>query len=370
MARPELLLPQPARELGEVRVALAPPERRDLPGAAVYENVAEFDPDFAAHYRRDIYAPRRAELDGIDLVELGRAVLHPAADHLLLVGGRAVSEQVAPWHDLGRPLPPAAAQPRPQEEVVADTVVIARYGAGTWGHWLGELLPKLVLVEAAFPGRFHFAVPADHAGVEPTGGFQQSLTAAGVPRERLVPLTVERSYLLRRAWAVTPVWSDHVMHPVASRSLRARLDRGDRAAGAARRLAVVRRPDDARSLLNQEQVLDVLQRRGFEVCDVAALPFAEQVVAFREARTVFSVLGSGLTGVLFAREGVQVLSAAPSLFGDRFFYALVLDRDGRYADVRGPVSVADRQVAHRSAFSVDVARLEEGLDALAADRPD
>ena len=38
-------------------------------------------------------------------------------------------------------------------------MIVARYGFGTWGHWIGELLPKIVTVEAAFPGRFSFAIP-------------------------------------------------------------------------------------------------------------------------------------------------------------------------------------------------------------------
>ena len=44
--------------------------------------------------------------------------------------------------------------------VQAPCLLAARYGDVTWGHWLCELLPKIVLSEALFPKTFTYVVPA------------------------------------------------------------------------------------------------------------------------------------------------------------------------------------------------------------------
>jgi hypothetical protein len=72
-----------------------------------------------------------------------------------------------------------------------------------------------------------------------------------------------------------------------------------------------------------------------------------------------------LTGLIYSPHGVRVASVAPSVFGDRFFYALVADRRGRYADIRGPITVEDPEIPHRSSFTVKLERVEEALTALA-----
>ena len=82
------------------------------------------------------------------------------------------------------------------------------------------------------------------------------------------------------------------------------------------------------------------------------------------SRAVFGTLGSGLTGLIYAPVGVHVLSVAPHLFGDWFFYALVADRRGRYADVRGPIVTPDAKIPHRGSFSIDPDHVAAGLATL------
>ena len=134
----------------------------------------------------------------------------------------------------------------------------------------------------------------------------------------------------------------------------------------ARKIAIFREQADARTLVNWTEIAECLSRRGYEVVEMAGLGFETQAQLFRDAHAVFGTLGSGLTGLIYAPIGVRVLSVAPSLFGDRFFYALVADRRGRYADVRGPIATPDTSIPHRGSFSVDPGHIGAGLDALDA----
>lgn len=49
-------------------------------------------------------------------------------------------------------------------DVDHECVLLVRFGHGTWGHWLGELLPLAVLTEQRFPGRFRYAVSSEPSG--------------------------------------------------------------------------------------------------------------------------------------------------------------------------------------------------------------
>ena len=88
---------------------------------------------------------------------------------------------------------------------------------------------------------------------------------------------------------------------------------------------------------------------------------SDQVRTFHGAAAVFSTLGSGLTRLIYSPIGVAVTSVAPALFGDRFFYALVANRRGRYADVGGPIMTPDPYIPHRGSFTVDPIYLAQAL---------
>ena len=340
-------------------VRLAQPASYRVPGCAVYENISDFDPAFARQMNQHVYVDRLANLKAIDLVALGSANLHPSADYTVTVGLSLVEEQAPPWY--GEATRAAIAADRPIEEIGGEVVIVARYGFWTWGHWLGELLPKIVMVEAAFPGRFRFIVP-DTEDVPKWRNFRNSIQAYGVSPDRLILIRPGKTLRLKTAWAVTPIWSDHVMHPAAAEMMRGALPQ--KPIEKARKIAIFREQADARSLVNWSQIAECLSRCGYEAVEMAGLDFEDQVQLFREAHAIFGTLGSGLTGLIYAPIGVQVLSVAPHIFGDRFFYALVADRRGRYADVRGPIITPDSSIPHRGSFSVDPDRIGAGLSAL------
>ena len=75
------------------------------------------------------------------------AVLHGGGEFLLSADGALLREQIAPYLETN---PARVAElvgtTRPIVDYAEECLLLARFGLYTWGHWLGELLPKAVLV--------------------------------------------------------------------------------------------------------------------------------------------------------------------------------------------------------------------------------
>lgn len=133
-----------------------------------------------------------------------------------------------------------------------------------------------------------------------------------------------------------------------------------------RRVALLRTDAPGRrQIANKDEVNELLRSLDYEMAAPGSLGFLEQVRLFRSASDIVSVLGSGLTGLIYAPAGVRVMALAPDMFGDRFFYALTVLRDGLWADVRGPVAERHEHIAHHASFTVDLEDMKRGFAALA-----
>ena len=343
------------------------------PQSVVLSNLSDTNPGFAQHMKDDIYCARTAQLDAItfELLPPG-VVLHSGGDFTLSFEGDIVQEQYistmpkSAWDfdDPSRSLGPLV-------DVSGEILLVARYGIATWGHWLGELLPKVALAETHFPGRFQYALPDFVTrSLKPAPiwlRIYESIVACGVSPDRVFPLDEAKTYRFASLWAVTSLWSDRTMHPTASEALRwktAAIPTGEY-----RKVAAIRDGRAGRAMSNSSDVYSTLNVYGYQSIETGILDFEKQVSVFKGADHIFGVLGSDLAGLIFSPAGVGVVTVAPDVFGDSFFHALIVDRSGSMADVRGPV-VSLNETSHRSEFSVNLGVLETALIAVnkASDR--
>lgn len=339
--------------------------------ATIYSNLGELNLPFHKHLRDVVYTKRTCNVDPVVLVRLDPdAVLHGGGEFLVTAHGCILREQFGP-HLQNDPTRVARILSvwRPTLVVSEECLLVTRFGIYTWGHWLAELLPKVVLVEARYPGRFQFALPSQVLTVSdpniPWYRIRESLAAYGIGTNRILGLQQSMHYRFDRLYAVGNVWSDHVMHPMAAEMMRVRLRPDTRPSrGASRNRVGLDRVGDGRILSNTHEIRPLLEAKRFTFHTVGRMPFLEQVSLFQSASVIFAVLGSDLTGLLYAPEGIKVVSVAPAIFGDRFFYALILDRKGTYADLRGPVTDLHKQHDHRSMFRVEPAEVDAAMQAL------
>ena len=315
---------------------------------------------------KDIYVTRDCEVNSVDLVALPHgSVLLGGGHFVLAAGGNLISEQYPVYLKQSlEQMSAVTSSTRPVEEVGNEALLIARYGIFTWGHWLGELLPKAVVAERFFPGRFTYVMPYQTIGDTspnlPWTRIRESLAAYGIDQERLTLIREDRDYRFKSLFAVTPVWSDSVIHPEVVSVLREDLRIGCESTPRGH-IAIGRLPAYGRGLENFGPVQHLLRAAGFSVQQTGAMSFVEQVSVFSKADVLFGILGSDLTNLIYAPPGIKVITVAPANFGDRFFYALVLASMGKQIDLRGQICVRDAAIAHKSMFRIDLEEVERAI---------
>jgi hypothetical protein len=358
----------PTRNLFAGSETLIPSFTQKIPAAVVYSNAAAIGlKSFAARMHQHIYQPHTGSFEAVTLgqFQAGARILG-GHSFWLESDGQLALDQISPLQpDVPAHFRDLASLPFTTETVEEECLLVARYGDVTWGHWVAEILPRAIIAEHAYPGRYRFLI-ADHI----TGGtgysrrILESLAAYGIAPERILRLRLDRHYQFSRLSAVAGIWSASGMNPHVMQIMRDDIETPP-ASNASGSLAILRRDATTRNFANIDEMITLMTRRGFTVVDMADQPFLNQVAFFRDCHTVFGVLGSGLAGLIYSPEHVNAATAAPSAWEDTYFHGIIQLRHGSHADIRCPV-IWDGQGLERDAPMVAIpAHIEAGLDALA-----
>ncbi len=346
--------------------SLLPPAEIEVPGCLAYTNIPDFGWDFGNHLLQTLYRPRICRLAAVELRRFppdARLAVPNGEEMLPLCDGHVAAEQIHPsWSD--EQVQQAIAGCEATDVVDESVIVIGRFGMRTWGHWLGELLPKIVCMEAMQPGRYRYLFPDPLISDPVLRPQRESLEFYGLRPDRLLLLQPGRSYKFRELAAVTSVWSERMVHPAAVELIRKCANMPGEGSDRPDRIALLRRESSTRNLVNVEEIQWFLHSHGWSIIDIGELSFAEQVATFEAASAVISVLGSGLAGLMYAPRGVKVLTLAPVGWADGFFFAMMQNRNAALAEIRGLKSPGDPRPVATSRFHVKVEDIERGLRGL------
>ena len=125
-----------------------------------------------------------------------------------------------------------------------------------------------------------------------------------------------------------------------------------------RRIYVARSDAKKRRLLNEEAVLPVLERHGFEIVAPGTLSFRDQAALFAQAEIIAGPHGAGLTNILFAPPGADVIEISPADKITIAYPMLAKCAGHRFTGIIG--TRGDRQ----EHFTVDIAEFGAKLDAI------
>ncbi|WP_029007472.1 glycosyltransferase family 61 protein [Azospirillum halopraeferens] len=131
----------------------------------------------------------------------------------------------------------------------------------------------------------------------------------------------------------------------------------------ARRLFVRRGTTGRRTPVNEDEVANALEPRGFRSVDPGAMSFVEQVALFAGADVIVGGHGAAFTNLLFAPADATVVELRGSV-RQPFFGRLAAGRGMRYAEVPGADVPGSHTAAHHCDYAVPVADLLDRLDAL------
>jgi hypothetical protein len=252
--------------------------------------------------------------------------------------------------------------------VAAPCLLACHPGLFVWSHWLIDTLPKLLLAERAWPGRFSFVVPDCIADPASPRFFvrcvRDSLAAYGIDAARLLRLREGVFYRFDALFDVADLRDEsRQLHGGVVAALRD-MPGAPGMRGRYPLTAAMRGPGDTRALVNRGEIDRVLRRHGAAELDVHAAPFLEQVRAFRDSAMLVGDMGSNLAYAVYAMPEAGIVTMAPSGWQDAYFANLFRLASLFHADVRGISQPAPGQDIAHAKLSVDPAQLDAGIDAV------
>ena len=203
------------------------------------------------------------------------------------------------------------------------------------GHWLMDGVLRLAVLEGAGLAKETKLILPNRLNK-----FIEPIEALGYGPERYDGLLEghwEAEHLLVPSYVAPPGY----MRPWALHWLRGRLGVEDKPAGK-RRLWISRSRARWRRLVNEDELLPILKKAGFEVVEMENLSFRDQVKTFSQAGVVAGPHGAGMTDLLFAPHGIRVLEFFSPGFVNPVFYSMASALEQDYGYAVGETQAADR----------------------------
>lgn len=142
--------------------------------------------------------------------------------------------------------------------------------------------------------------------------------------------------------------------------------------GSRRNLYITRSDAPARRILNEEALMSLLQRYGFESVQPDLLSYQEQIDLFSQAGTIVAAHGAGLTNMLFCAPGFSAVELFNEYYTRVYWslaramgvkhYKILQSSDVEYGNEAHISNVHRTKNAH---FHVNLSELEETLKKIA-----
>jgi len=193
--------------------------------------------------------------------------------------------------------------------------------AGVWSrgffHWFADYLPRVRSIEkyAAVSGSY----PDIFISPDPPDWIKESLKYIGVPGSKIKEWSGNRvnidQFIIpsipREISTDAPPWG-YTQSPTAlqwvSKRIRSNIELEKKNK---KRIVITRREATSRRIHNEQQVINMLSRFGFEPVNLNKISLGEQVSLFAEADVVVAPHGAGLINTIHA-DNIKILE----IFGD------------------------------------------------------
>ena len=245
-------------------------------------------------------------------------------------------------------------------ELSSPALLVGLPTGGNYYHWLVEALSRELLARHAVASDLPVIVPR----LRPME--RQTLDAIGVDAGRVLEL--DPDCVLRVPKLFIP--SRGVRSPArfVPSSVHALNALGPARHNGGGRIFISRRNARFRRIVNEPEVADLLEARGFEVLALERLNAREQIARFAQAEVVIGMHGAGLANLVFAKPGttvVELQSPAMDITRVQLYWNLSAVIGASYSQVvcASAPDQADVSVAWRN-IVVDCQDLAKALELL------
>ncbi len=220
-------------------------------------------------------------------------------------------------------------------------------------HFLVECLPKLRLFEEAGIDIDRFYAPYQHSYAK------QLLQLFGIGSERVIPEASGQHLLADQLVACSPIdfprreACEFLFERMAQQPW-AKVDRGQR-----KRIYISRAKAGWRKVLNEDELMGMLARHGFQRYFLEDLSVRQQIQLFQQAEMIVGPHGAGLANVVFTPPGAKVIEIGTVYRPFGYFHRLCTQRDHDLVWFLGHAVRGNRK--EESHILIDVAQIEDCL---------
>jgi hypothetical protein len=255
-------------------------------------------PHIVRRYRRSLVG--RTPAEGVALFEDATIT---AVGRIVVAEGSLLAESAER---------PSEVEPVPcvRAKTLESGVLVAKTGSANYGHFLVEMLPRILLNQQALPRSVPILLDYRSEPFAPA-----ILEYAGVDASRIRWLDADPLRVARLWWPTRNTFHplNNSPHTIAYLQSLGAHARGDAKAGTRtrRRLFVGRRDARTRRLRNEDDVYSWLEPLGFEHVTAGRLSFSQQVETFAHAEIVVGVAGAALANIVFMPPGGRIILLSP-----------------------------------------------------------
>lgn len=309
-------------------------------GSASY---VELYPEHDVLRKLPIFVPTNGDSDTIRTeflqTQRGRS---PAAGVGVIEGGRVLTDRgtiIAPpdefiadvsdaWTSGDEIIYPIFLSSRLPRVTTTDETVAVLSSHCSWsnyGHWLGDTLPRLHLLEKS-------GIHYDKIVVPYLTGYQrEALDLLGVDRAKMI---VDPTLHLEARRLVIPTFPGLYGLPPrwACDYMRERFLPYAQPSDKPRRILISRnKPGATRRLLNEDALYEALRHFGVERVFTEDLSFADEVSLFNNAEIVIGPCGAGMVNLMFCRPGTAVIEIFSPRYVNVMNWMIANHADLKYA---------------------------------------
>jgi hypothetical protein len=245
------------------------------------------------------------------------------------------------------------------------TVLLSRYGVGTYGHWLIEIFPKIHIAKKIWGNDLYYALPR---GVI-TGRKEQNmwqtiydgLLLEGITEDKIINTSPD-NIDFSKIYHISDLGKICNISLEVIKYLETIAEKYKNPTNEYEKIYISRDDASNRRLKNEEEVVKILEEYGFKKFNCRDFSFTDQIKLFANAKQIAGILGSNMTNTVFAPRNSKLLYFSPEYFYDTFFLDIAEKKYHQWYEVRGKAMEPIQSPYHRSDFIIDIDILKKALE--------
>ncbi|MEG5170975.1 tetratricopeptide repeat protein [Microcoleus sp. B3-D7] len=209
----------------------------------------------------------------------------------------------------------------PLKQIDGRVAVLSGLSGNVYFHWMVDVLPRIELLRHSGRDLAEIDWFLVNSCQHP---FQrESLRILGIPEEKV--LESDRLPHIQATELIVPSFAGYLGWPSgwAMDFLRREFLKGIIPSSSyPKRIYISRSKARYRRVLNEEDVVEVLEKFGFVSILPESMSLAEQIAHFYHAQVIVAAHGSGLTNTIFSRQGTKVIELVSPHYISHYYWGI------------------------------------------------